>query len=37
MAHTLRHGGLVEQRGRLRLEYFAQKIKDMGCGLFRVV
>ena len=44
MGHTLRHGGLlrdilegevVKKRGRPRLEYFDQIIRDMGCETFR--
>ena len=44
MGHTLRHGGLLrdvlegevgKKRGRPRLEYFDQIIRDMGCKTFR--
>ena len=44
--HTLRHGGLLrdilegkveKKRGRPRLEYFDQIIRDMGCETFRDV
>ena len=44
MRHTLRHGGLLrdilegkmgKKRGRPRLEYFDQIIRDMGCKTFR--
>ena len=46
MGHTLRHGGLLrdileeevgKKRGRLRLKYFDQIIRDMGCKTFREV
>ena len=48
MGHTLRHGGLLRDilegevgkksgRGRPRLKYFDQIIRDMGCETFREV
>ena len=46
MEHTLRHGGLLrdilegevgKKRGRLRLEYFDQIIRDMGYETFKKV
>ena len=46
MGHTLRHGGLLrdilegevgKKRGRPRLKYFDQIIRDMGCETFREV
>ena len=46
MGHTLRHGGLLrdileremgKKRGRPKLKYFDQIIRDMGCEIFREV